>query len=62
MGGIQERHKEIRRRRHRRKKLGIIKRKLVKASSSEKTVIVAKLRKLSVGGEQLIENLGLGER
>lgn len=59
MGGINERHKEIRRRRHRRKKYGLLKRRVTKASSSEKEVLAGKLRKLSVGAEVVITNLGL---
>ncbi|MBM4003503.1 MAG: hypothetical protein FJ295_09480 [Planctomycetes bacterium] len=61
MGGISERHKEIRRRRQRRKKYKVFKRRLTKAASSEKTVIAGKIRKISVGGEVVIENLGLQE-
>lgn len=61
MGGIHERHKEIRRRRSRRKKYALLKRRAVKASGSEKAVIAAKLRKMSVGGDVVVENLGLNE-
>jgi hypothetical protein len=53
MGSI-ERNKEIRRRRHRRKKLGQFKKRLEKASASEKSVIAAKLRNLTPGAEELI--------
>lgn len=61
MGGINERHKEIRRRRTRRKKYNLLKRRVVKAGASEKTLIAAKVRKMSVGGEVVVENLGLQE-
>ena len=61
MGGISERHKEIKRRRHRRKKLEHFAKKLKQASFSEKTVIVEKLRNLTPGGEVIIENWGLNQ-
>lgn len=59
MGGISDRHQEIHRRRHRRKKLDVFKRKLTKATASEKLVIIEKIRKLTPGCEQMIANLGL---
>ena len=59
VGGISERFKEIKRRRHRRKKLEIFARKLKKATASEKTAISDKIRKLSLGSEQILENFGL---
>lgn len=62
MGGINERHKEISRRRHRRKKMRVLRRKLQKASSSEKLVIAGKIRKMTTGAEIVIANLGLEER
>jgi hypothetical protein len=49
-----ERAAELRRRRHRKAKLTILKRRLEKASKSEKGVIVAKIRRLSPGAEQLL--------
>lgn len=61
MGGINERHKEIRRRRHRRKKYAAFTKKVQKATSSEKTVIAAKIRKLTTGAEVVLANLGLTE-
>ena len=57
-----ERMREIRRRRSRRKKLGILKRKAMKANASEKTAIAAKLRKLTPGADVIIANLGLEAR
>jgi hypothetical protein len=59
VGGINERHKEIKRRRHRRKKLVIFSRKLQKATASEKQVIAEKLRSMTPGAETIIENLKL---
>ncbi|MCE2809711.1 MAG: DUF6800 family protein [Planctomycetota bacterium] len=49
-----ERASELRRRRHRKAKLTRLKRRLEKASKSEKGVIAAKVRRLSPGAEQLL--------
>ncbi|HEY6563661.1 MAG TPA: DUF6800 family protein [Pirellulaceae bacterium] len=57
-----ERPRELRRRRHRTKKIAILGRKAKSASVSEKQVIAAKLRKLTIGSEQIIERLGLVSR
>jgi hypothetical protein len=57
-----ERQRELRRRRHRRKKLAILNRKLIKATVSEKTVIADKIRNLTPGGEVIIERLELDKR
>ena len=62
MGGISERHKEIQRRRHRRKKYNKIKLRVAKASVSEKVVIASKIRKMTVGAQTVIENFGLEAR
>ncbi|MGC4004253.1 MAG: hypothetical protein QM811_14505 [Pirellulales bacterium] len=59
MGGISDRHQEIARRRHRKKKMEVFKRKLTKASASDKLVIAEKLRKLTSGCETIIETLQL---
>ncbi|MDX1963551.1 MAG: DUF6800 family protein [Pirellulales bacterium] len=59
MGGISDRHQEIKRRRHRRQKITVFKRKLAKASASEKAAIADKIRRLTPGAEQVILNLGL---
>ncbi|HLA84751.1 MAG TPA: DUF6800 family protein [Thermoguttaceae bacterium] len=59
---ISERKKEIKRRRHRRKKLGLLSKKLAKATVSEKTVIADKIRNLTPGGKQIIEAWGLVKR
>ncbi len=60
--GCSERRKEIKRRRHRRKKLTQYKSRAVKASSSEKNAIAAKLRELTPGAETVITTLSLVER
>ncbi|MEX2176986.1 MAG: DUF6800 family protein [Pirellulaceae bacterium] len=62
MGGIIERHKELRQRRHRKKKLIGLKRKAGKANATEKGVIAAKIRRLTPGAEVIIATLGLEER
>jgi len=62
MGGIIERHKEIDRRQHRKKKLAILKRKAGKSNASEKAVIAAKIRRLTPGAEVIIAAWGLEER
>jgi hypothetical protein len=62
MGGIIHRHREIQQRRHRKKKMGLWKRRLAKATPSEKIHIIAKIRKLTPGSEVIIANLGLEER
>ncbi len=56
-----ERRKELKRRRHRRKKMDQLKKRLVKASASEKTVIASKIRSLTPGAEALIDRFGLNE-
>ena len=61
MAGISERGKEIKRRRHRRKKLAHLSKRLKKATVSEKTVIVAKMRRLTPGAEVLIDAWDLHE-
>lgn len=57
-----ERKREIDRRRHRRKKMGQIKRKAEKASVSEKAFLATKIRQLTPGSEQIIANLSLEGR
>lgn len=56
-----ERHKEIHRRRHRRKKLAQLQKRLAKATVSEKGEIVRKLRELTPGAEVIIDNWKLIE-
>jgi len=59
---ISERAKEIKRRRHRRKKLEVLARQLSKATVSEKTAIADKIRNLTPGAERIIENWNLKSR
>jgi hypothetical protein len=56
VGGISDRAQEIKRRRKRRAKLKKYAKRLKKATVSEKTVIAEKLRKMTVGAEQIISN------
>jgi hypothetical protein len=62
MGGISHRMKEIKRRRHRKKKLTKFESKLKKATTSEKLTMAAKLRKMTTGCEGLIARMGLEDR
>jgi U3 small nucleolar ribonucleoprotein component len=54
-----ERTRELRRRRHRRKKVTKLLTKAEKANPSEKSVIVEKLRKLTPGADVIVANNGL---
>lgn len=58
MAGV-ERDRELRRRRHRAKKLAILEKKAAKATKAEKPLIIEKLRKLTPGANILIERWGL---
>jgi len=60
--GSSERQKEIKRRRHRKKKVELWKKRAEKATASEKSHIAGKLRKLTPGAEVIIEKLSLEER
>jgi hypothetical protein len=62
VGGISDRKQEIKRRRQRRAKIDRFKRKLKKATTSEKLVMAEKIRKMTPGAEIIIENLALEER
>ena len=62
MGGISNRMKEIKRRRHRRKKLTKFESKLKKATTSEKLVMADKLRRMTTGADVLIARMGLEDR
>jgi hypothetical protein len=62
MSGLLQRQRELRRRRHRKKKLKVFKRRLAKANASEKAVMASKIRRLSPGAEVIIGNLGLEDR
>ena len=57
-----ERRKELKRRRHRRKKLGQLAEKLKKATVSERVTICDKIRDLTPGSGVVIESWGLKER
>jgi len=59
--GISERGKEIKRRRHRRQKLAQLRKRLDKATVSEKQEIVRKIRELSPGADRIIEEWELQE-
>jgi hypothetical protein len=59
---ICERKKELKRRRHRRKKLNILARKLRSATVSERGVIAEKIRNLTPGCDQIIERWDLEKR
>tara|TARA_B100002051_G_C16237602_1_gene393379 strand:- start:144 stop:329 length:186 start_codon:yes stop_codon:yes gene_type:complete len=54
--GGSERTRELKRRRQRAKKLGILKRKAQKASSGDKAAIANKIRSLTPGADTIITN------
>jgi hypothetical protein len=62
MGGISNRMKEVKRRRHRREKLTKLQARLKKATTSEKVVMAEKIRKLTPGCDGLIARMGLEDR
>ena len=62
VGGISDRHQEIKRRRKRRKKLVLYKKRLKKATVSERGVLADKIRKMTPGCEVIIDTWGLQER
>ena len=57
-----ERRKEIKRRRHRRKKMGQLSQRLKKATVSERSMISEKIRNLTPGGDAIVTSWGLEER
>jgi len=59
---ISERQKEIKRRRHRRKKVAQFARKLAKATVSERVVMAEKLRSLTPGAQVIIDRWELEKR
>ena len=59
MGGISERGKEIKRRRHRREKLEKLAKRLKKATASEKAMIATKVRNMTPGAETIIDRWSL---
>ena len=62
MGGISNRMKEVKRRRHRRQKLAKLQSRLKKATTSEKLAMAEKIRKLTPGCETVITRMGLEDR
>jgi hypothetical protein len=62
MGGISNRMKEVKRRRHRKQKLVKLQSRLKKATTSEKLVMAEKIRKLTPGCDGLIARMGLEDR
>ena len=56
------RHRELKQRRHRKKKMKVLKRRATKANASEKLIIAGKIRRLTPGAEAIITTLGLEER
>lgn len=62
MGGISDRLQEIKRRRKRRQKLVLYKKRLKKATVSERGVLADKIRKMTPGAETIITAWGLQER
>ncbi len=60
--GSSERMKELRRRRHRKVKMGQLKKRAEKASASEKNVIAQKIRRLTPGADEIISRWGLEDR
>ena len=59
---ISERRKEIKRRRHRRKKISQLAKKLEKATVSERGIIADKLRQLTPGGAVVVKSWELEKR
>jgi hypothetical protein len=59
---LSERRKEIKRRRHRRKKVAQFARKLSKATVSERAGIAEKLRGMTPGGQVIVDNWELERR
>jgi len=57
-----ERRKEIKRRRHRRRKLAQMARRLKSATVSERAAITEKIRQLTPGGQVIIKNWDLKKR
>lgn len=56
-----ERQRELKRRRHRKKKIAKIAARVGKASASEKLVLAHKIRGITPAAEVLIARLGLAE-
>ncbi len=59
---ISERRKEIKRRRHRRKRVSQFAQKLPKATVSERATIADKLRSMTPGGQAIVDAWDLEKR
>ena len=59
---LSERRKELKRRRHRRRKLAHYRAKLESATVSEKAHMAQKIRRMTPGAAKIVERLGLEER
>jgi hypothetical protein len=57
-----ERRKEIKRRRHRKKKIAHLAKRAAQSNVSEKGAIATKIRHLTLGADAVIERLELEER
>ncbi|MBX3418353.1 MAG: hypothetical protein KF851_12175 [Pirellulaceae bacterium] len=57
---MSERARELRRRRKRTQKMAQYRRRLAKASATEKTTIAEKVRKLTPGAGDALRSLGIG--
>jgi hypothetical protein len=57
-----ERKRELRRRRKRRIQMTKIRRRLVKATASEKQAVAGKIRKMTPGAKDVLNNFGLIEK
>ena len=62
MGGISNRMKEVKRRRHRKQKLAKVQSRLKKATTSEKLALAEKIRRMTPGCEGVISRMGLEDR
>jgi hypothetical protein len=54
-----ERTRELRRRRHRKKQVAKLVNRAARSNAAEKAVIAGKLRRLTPGGDAIIENHGI---
>jgi len=57
-----ERRKELKRRRHRRKKVALFSRKLANATVSERAAIADRLRSMTPGGQTIVDQWDLEKR
>ena len=56
-----ERRRELKRRRHRKKKLAVLRRKLDKANNADREGLMQKIRALTPGADQIIANIGANQ-